>query len=80
MLKEIQLYLNQIQLMQRQLDLSEKIVENSYKKEELWRAKAYEMTEKYVAAENTSAWKDLFFVGSGVVITAIGAWAVGQVK
>lgn len=47
---------------------------------DLWRVRAEESTLKLVKYEDNKHTKDLLLVGSGVLLTVLAAWAIGQAK
>lgn len=76
--KQLPLLNNQIYTLKQQLELDSKIIERESQKSELWRVKAYEMTEKFIESENNRGKRDLFFLIGGVILTIGAGFAVGQ--
>lgn len=55
------------------------ILEEREKISELWRAKAIDSTSKYIDSESNRQTRDMIFLGSGVLLTVLAGWALGQV-
>lgn len=78
LMEETKLHIQRSELWKNQAELSDKIAEKEAQKAELWRGKAYEMTEKYMEAEDNRGKRDLFFLIGGVILTVAAGYAVGQ--
>ena len=78
LLEQSKLYIQKEKLLEEQLKFTEEIVDKEAKKSELWRSKAYEMTEKYMEAEDNRGKRDLLFLIGGVVLTVAAGWSIGQ--
>lgn len=50
------------------------------KKAKLWRTTAEEVTLKYVNIEDGRGTRDIVFLGSGVLLTVLAAWSMGQIS
>lgn len=64
-------------LNKKQLE-SDKILELEMQKTELWKAKAEDITYKYVDLQNTGSRKDMALILLGVGITVLAGWSIGQ--
>ena len=56
------------------------INERERKKVKLWRTTAEEVTLKYVDIEEGRGTRDIVFLGSGVLLTVLAAWSMGQIS
>ena len=70
----------QIQLYQSNAQIYEEVAKKQQQEVELYRKKAEDSTEKYIAAENSVGLRDALFFGLGVTSILFGAWVVKQVK
>lgn len=46
---------------------------------EMWRQKAIDSTSKYIESESGRQTRDMMFLGSGILLTVLAGWALGQV-
>lgn len=78
LLEQSKLYLQQKELYQSQIADLEKIATKEREKSELWRNAAETTTEKYVKLEESRTTRDWVFLVSGVGLTVLSGWAIGQ--
>lgn len=76
--KELPLYHRQIELLNKTVEYSERIADKEREKAELWRKTAEDITLKYVEVEEGRWKRDMFFLGSGILLTVLAGWMVGQ--
>jgi hypothetical protein len=57
----------------------EKIIDLHISRTELWKAKAEDITLKYVAVEESRTKRDITFILVGVGLTVLAGWSLGQV-
>ena len=55
-----------------------KIIELEAQKTELWKTKAEDITLKYVTVEESRTKRDLAFILTGVALTVLAGYAIGQ--
>lgn len=55
------------------------ILTDEQKVSELWRAKAIDSTTKYIDSESNRQTRDWMFLGSGILLTVLAGWSLGQV-
>lgn len=73
--------LNQtVERLNKELSESNKIIDDRTQQAELWRVRAIESTKELTAANDGRQSRDLLFIGLGVVITILSAWAYKQVN
>lgn len=78
LMEQTKLYIQQIDLYKRELGTTEKIVDKEREKAELWRHAAESATEKYVKLEESRTTRDWVFLVSGIGLTVLSGWAIGQ--
>ena len=76
--EQIKIYLQQKDLLEKQVDISNKIIEKEEQKSELWKARAVDSTEKLIAYQERQETRDWLLIISGVALTVAAGWAVGQ--
>jgi hypothetical protein len=67
-----------VERLQKKDQESDKILELEAQKTELWKARAEDITLKYVSVEENRGKRDFLFILMGVGLTVLSAWAVGQ--
>lgn len=78
LLEQTKLYLQQKDLYQKELAATEVIVKKEQEKAELWRQTAMKTTEQYVDLKDKQQTRDWIMLLSGVGLTVLAAWSVGQ--
>lgn len=80
LLEQTKLYLEQIDNLKQQVATVEKIAEKEKQKAELWRTSAEQTTEKYISLQERTDVRDYVFLLSGIGLTVLAAWSLGQVN
>lgn len=80
LLEQTKLYLEQIDNLKQQVATIEKIAEKEKQKAELWRSSAEQTTERYISLQERTNFRDYVFLVSGVGLTVLAAWSLGQVN
>lgn len=72
------LHIQKQEILKEQLLLTTKEAKKERQKAELWRVRAETSTERLIENEDRFWMRDGFFFGSGIAMTVLSAWAVGQ--
>lgn len=78
LLEQSKLYLNQKDLLIKELEITEKIADKERQKAELWRNLAEKTTAKYIESQDSKGARDWIMLLTGVGLTVAAGWAVGQ--
>lgn len=78
LIEQSKLYLQQKELYQKQLLDSDKIADKEREKAEKWRLAAETATEKLVASQEKDSVRDWVLILSGVGLTVLAGWSLGQ--
>jgi hypothetical protein len=78
MIEEVKIYLQQKELFQKELGVSQQIIDKEQQKAEIWRKAAEDSTQKLVEKEERQTFRDWLFLLAGVGLTAVAGYAVGQ--
>lgn len=80
LIEQTKIYIQQIDLYKKELETADKIVNKEQEKAELWRAAAEKATQKYVTLEESRTVRDWVFLVSGVGLTVLAGWSLGQIN
>lgn len=80
LMEQTNLYIEKIELYKRELETTDKIVNKEREKADLWRTAAEKATEKYVTLEESRTVRDWVFLVSGIGLTVLAGWSLGQIN
>lgn len=76
--QQVTIYIQQKELYKQQLEDQSKIADKEAQKAELWRKSAEDSTKKYMEAEQNRTLRDGAFLVSGILLTVLAGWSLGQ--
>ena len=78
--QELELKNKQIDNLNKEVILSEEVINKEQQKAELWRNAAETSTKKYIESVDSNSKKEWLYLIGGVLITVAAGYAVGQVS
>lgn len=76
--EQTDLYIQQKELYKKELETTQQIADKEAQKAELWRHQAEDSTQKLTQMQDRQGYRDWAFLLSGIALTTLAAWSVGQ--